>query len=103
MRKLAAVAVILLLAGLPLAFAGEATATGKATTKEMTTEIISMDLEKELVTLKGPDGKKLTVPVRDEALASLKSKKVSAGDTVIATCQDDGQGNCQAVTKLAKA
>lgn len=103
MRKFASVVVILAIAAIPLAFAGEAKAKGKAMTHDVTTEIVSMDLEKHTITLMGPEGENITAPVKGEALASLKSKKLKAGDKVVATCQDDEQGNHQAVTDLKPA
>ena len=66
-------------------------------------ELVAIDLEKRTVTMKNPDGKEMTVPVRGEALANLRSQKVKAGDEVIATCQDNEQGAHEAVTNLRPA
>ncbi len=96
MRKFASVLVLLLIASVPMVIAAE----GKATTHEVTMTLVSMDLEKQTVTLKGADGKEVTVPAKGEALASLKNKKVKAGDEVIATCQDTAEGKHEAVTDL---
>lgn len=101
MRRFASVAVILLFAAVPLVLAEEAK--GEAKSHDVTMTLVSMDLEQSTVTLKGADGKDVTVPVKGEALASLKSKKVKAGDSVIATCQDDAEGNHEAVTDLKPA
>lgn len=98
MRKFALALVILAIASAPMVFAGEEM--GKGTTHDLTVTLVSMDLDAHTITLKKPDGTEVTVPVKGEALASLKSKKVKAGETVVATCLDDEEGNHQAVTDL---
>ncbi len=102
MRKLATTLAVLLVTAVSLALAGE-DAADKTATSEVTTEVVSMNLDQQTVTLKAADGKMLTLPVKGEALASLKNKKVMAGDTVIATLQNNDQGKHEAVTKLTKA
>lgn len=99
MRK--AMLVVALLATLPLVLAGPNLA--KGTTHEVSTKLVAVNLEKRTVTLEGSDGDDMTMPVRGEALASLKSQIVKVGDSVIATCQDDDQGNHEAVIGLRPA
>ena len=98
MRKFASVLVILAIASVPVLFAGEGM--GKGKTHDVTVTLVSMDLDAHTITLKKEDGTEATVPVKGEALASLKNKKVKAGQEVIATCLDDEEGNHQAVTNL---
>lgn len=102
MRKFASVVVVLMIAAVPLALAGQTAAKGKTTTMthEMPAELVSMDLAKHMVTLKGQDGQQVSLPVKGEAVATLTSKQVKPGDKVIATCEEDGQGKPTAVTKI---
>lgn len=103
MRKHMTALGILLVTAIPLALGGTLMAASKSSMSELTTEVVSINLDQQTVTLKGSDGKTITLPVQGEALASLKSQKVTTGDKVIATVQDNGQGKQEVVTKLTKA
>jgi hypothetical protein len=60
-------------------------------------EIVSVDLEKNTLTLKGETENK-TVPVEGKAIAALKT--VKAGDKLTLTCKDNEKGEHQAVVDI---
>jgi hypothetical protein len=68
-------------------------------THEVAAEVVSVDADKNTLTIKGESGDK-TVPVDTKAAASLKD--VKAGDKVTLTCWDDAAGAHQKVVAIAK-
>ena len=60
-------------------------------------EIVSVDVEKSTLTLKGEMANK-TVPVEGKAVAALKT--VKAGDKLTLTCKDNEKGEHQAVVDI---
>ena len=63
-------------------------------------EVISVDVEKNTLTIKGTAGDK-TVPVEGKATAALKT--VKAGDKLTLTCKDNEKGEHQAVVDIKAA
>ena len=92
---------ILVVAAFALAATLPALAAGK--THDVKAEIVSVDVEKKMVTIKDEKGANKTVPVLASAVASLKDLK--PGDHVMLTCQDDDSGQHQGVAgiKVEKA
>src|SRR5262245_38824027 len=87
-------------------FAGEAAkpaadtkAAAKATlnTHEVDAEVVSVDAEKNTITLKTEKGES-KAPVEGKAVASLKDLK--PGQKVTVVCRDDEKGAHQAVTEI---
>jgi hypothetical protein len=60
-------------------------------------EIVSVDVEKNTLTIKG-DAANKTVPVEGKAVAALKT--VKAGDKLTLTCKDNDKGEHQAVVDI---
>jgi hypothetical protein len=73
----------------------------KTTTHELTVTIVAVDAEAKTITIKNEDGSEKTVPVLEKAVASLE--KIHAGQTVVLTCQDDGEGNHEGVAAIKPA
>ncbi|HKQ60298.1 MAG TPA: hypothetical protein VJS92_03370 [Candidatus Polarisedimenticolaceae bacterium] len=69
-----------------------------AKTHEVKTEVVSVNMDSKMITIKDDKGENKTVPVLDSALASLKT--VKAGDHVVLTCQDDDKGMHQGVSAI---
>lgn len=70
-------------------------------THEVTAEVVSVDLTKKTLTIKG-EKENMVVPVLDsKALDSLKD--VKAGDTLKLTCKDDAKGAHLGVVAVVKA
>jgi hypothetical protein len=71
----------------------------KAATKnhDVQAEVVSVDVEKHTLTLKG-DMENKTVPVEGKAVAALKT--VKAGDKLTLTCKDNEKGEHQAVVDI---
>lgn len=71
-------------------------------THDMTTQVVSVDLEKKTITFKNDKSENQTAPVIGKAVESLKTLK--AGDKVTLTCSDNEKGEHQGVSaiKLAK-
>lgn len=82
--------------GLALALAAPVLATG--TTHDVTTEVVAVDLEKKVITIKDVNGENKKVPVLPSALESLKT--IKAGDNVLLTCQDNEKGEHQGVSAI---
>lgn len=76
--------------------------TTKAAAKnhDVQAEIVSVDIEKNTLTIKGEAGDK-TVPVEGKAVAALKT--VKAGDKLTLTCKDNDKGEHQAVVDIKAA
>jgi hypothetical protein len=90
---------MMFVAGLALALAGDAKATGK--THEVTAEVVAINMEAHTITIKAGAGESKTVPVKEEAVEQLKT--VAAGDKVVLTCHDNDKGEHEAVVKIKKA
>lgn len=82
--------------GLALALAAPVLA--KGTTHDVTTEVVSVDLDAKMITIKDVNGDNKKVPVLPSAVESLKT--VKAGDNVLLTCQDNEKGEHQGVTAI---
>lgn len=73
------------------------TATAAAKNHDVKAEVVSVDVEKNTLTIKGEAGDK-TVPVEGKAVAALKTVKV--GDKLTLTCKDNEKGEHQAVVDI---
>lgn len=111
MKKFALLLSLVFVAGVAMADEKPAAQEKKAETKaaaaapagkthDVPAEIVSADVEKKTLTIKGEKENK-TVPVDEKAVASLKT--VKAGDKVTLTCWDDEKGQHQKVTAIATA
>jgi len=69
-------------------------------THEMTADVVSIDVVKNTITIKGEKENK-TAPVEGKALANLKN--IKAGEKVTLTCRDNEKGEHQAVTDIKPA
>ena len=72
----------------------------KGKTHLVTAEVVSVDAEKNTITIKGEKENK-TAPVDAKAAAALKT--VKAGDTVTLTCWDNAKGEHEKVIAIAPA
>ena len=98
MRKFALGIAMMFVAGLALAMAADAKATGK--THEVTAEVVAVDMEAHTLTIKvGTENK--TVVAKDEAVEQLKT--VAPGEKVALTCRDNDKGEHEAIVKIKKA
>jgi hypothetical protein len=73
------------------------TAKTAAKNHDVQAEIVSVDVEKNTLTIKGEKENK-TVPVEGKAVAALKT--VKAGDKLTLTCKDNEKGEHQAVVDI---
>ena len=94
MKRIALLVAVALLAGLTFAPA----VAGEKKTHEMTVDVVSVDLNAKMITIKDEKGEQHAAPVLPEALASLKS--VKAGDKITLTCLDNDKGEHQGVTAI---
>jgi hypothetical protein len=72
----------------------------KGKTHEVTAEVVSVDAEKNTITIKGEKENK-TAPVDAKAAGALKT--VKAGDKVTLTCWDNAKGEHEKVIAIAPA
>ena len=72
----------------------------KGKTHEVTAEVVSVDAEKNTITIKG-DKENKTVPVDAKAAGALKTTK--AGDKVSLTCWDNSKGEHEKVIAIVPA
>jgi hypothetical protein len=72
----------------------------KGKTHLVTAEVVSVDAEKNTITIKGEKENK-TAPVDAKAASALKT--VKAGDTVTLTCWDNAKGEHEKVIAIAPA
>ena len=77
-----------------------AAAAEKGKTHEVTAEVVSVDAEKNTITIKGEKENK-TAPVDAKAAGALKT--VKAGDKVTLTCWDNAKGEHVKVVAIAPA
>jgi hypothetical protein len=70
----------------------------KGKTHEVTAEVVSVDAEKNTITIKG-DKENKTAPVDAKLAVALKS--VKAGDKVTLTCWDNAKGEHEKVIAIA--
>src|SRR5438093_8798592 len=101
MKALTLMVVMVLAVGLVLAGTGKVEAKMAGKTHEVTTEIVSVDAKAHTLTIKGEDGKDMTVPVLEKAVASLAH--VKAGEKVTLVCQDDEKGEHQGIIGIKPA
>jgi len=99
MRKLVLLVCFLFVAGVILAQATVVLAAEK--THEMTTQVVSVDLEKKTITFKDEKGENHTSPVMGKALETLKTLK--AGEKVVLTCTDNEKGEHQGISAIVLA
>jgi len=107
MKKFASLLAVVFAAGVAYAQApAEKPAATKAPAKEakaaakthdVQAEVVSVDVEKKTLTLKG-DIENKTVPVEGKAIAKLKT--IKSGDKYTLTCRDNEAGEHQAVTAI---
>ena len=71
----------------PADAAAASPAPAKTKMHKIDAEVVSVDVEKKTITVKGTDGTEKTAPVGPVALYRLK--KLKAGDKVVLTCKDD--------------
>lgn len=101
MRKTALCVAVLFLAAIALPMAGEhGEKKDMGTTHEVTTTVVSVDIEAKTITFKDDEGNEKTAPVLAEGLGALK--KVKAGEKVVLTCRDM-DGEHEGVTDIKKA
>jgi hypothetical protein len=77
-----------------------AAAAEKGKTHEVTAEVVSVDAEKNTITIKGEKENK-TAPVDAKAAGALKT--VKAGDKVTVTCWDNAKGEHEKVIAIVPA
>ena len=99
MKRFAWLMCAFLVAGMMVAPVTALLAAGK--THDMTTQVVSIDLEKKTVTFKDDKGVNQTAPVLGKALESFKTLK--AGDKVTLTCQDNEKGEHQGIVAIKVA
>ena len=99
MRKLVLLVCMLFVAGVILAQANVVLAAEK--THDMTTQVVSVDLEKRTITFKDEKGENHTSPVMGKALETLKTLK--AGEKVVLTCTDNEKGEHQGISAIVLA
>ena len=73
----------------------------KNKTHDATVELVSFDAKAKTITFKDDKGESKTAPVSEAAVASLAHYK--AGDKIIITCQDNEQGQHQAISMVKPA
>ncbi len=78
----------------------EKPAMAQAKTHDVAAEIVSVDVAKNTITIKG-EKENATVPVEGKAVGSLKMMK--AGEKVTLTCKDDDKGAHKAVVAIKAA
>src|SRR2546426_10684552 len=96
MKRFAWLMCALLVAGMMVAPVTALLAAGK--THDMTTVVVSVDLEGKTLTIKDEKGENKTAPVMGKAVDMLKMLK--AGDKVTLTCQDNEKGEHQGITAI---
>jgi ABC-type Fe3+-hydroxamate transport system substrate-binding protein len=84
----------------PAPEAAKAHAAHAAKNHDIQAEVVSVDMEKNTLTIKGETGDK-TVPVEGKGIAALKT--VKAGDKLTLTCKDNDKGEHQAVVDIKAA
>ena len=99
MKTMSRVLAVLPALGLALALAAPVLA--KGTTHDVTAEVVSVDLDAKVITIKGETGENKKVPVLPSAVESLKT--IKAGDNVLLTCQDNEKGEHQGVSAIKLA
>jgi len=99
MKRMSRLLAILPTLGLTLALAAPTPAAGK--THDVTAEVVSVDLDAKVITIKDEKGENQQVLVLPSALESLKT--VKAGDNVLLTCQDNEKGEHQGVSAIKPA
>lgn len=72
----------------------------EAKTHEMTVTISAVNVKEKTISFKDADGKEMTSPVLEPAMASLKD--VHAGEKVVLTCKDE-DGKHMGVTAIRSA
>ena len=65
---------------------------------DITTQVVSVDLEKKTITFKNDKGENQTAPVMGKAAESFKTLK--AGDKVVLTCTDNEKGEHQGISVI---
>ena len=100
MKKIVTLASVAVIVGLLFAAAAPALAAMGKTHKE-TAEVVSVDVKAKTITLKDEKGESHTAPVMGDAVAQLA--KVTAGEKVTVTCQDDDKGAHKGVIAIHKA
>jgi len=101
MRKIALFVTALFLVSFALAQAGDAPAKMAKKTHDMTVQIVSMDMDTKMMTVKDEKGEEHTAPVLGKAVEMMKMFK--AGDKVMVTCQDNEKGEHEGVTAIKAA
>ena len=69
-------------------------------THSMKGEVVSVDLEKNMLTFKDEKGESKTAPVMGKAMEAFKTLK--AGDKVMLTCADNEAGAHQGISDIKK-
>ena len=67
---------------------------------DMAGTVVAVDTTKNMLTIKGADGKEGAAPVEGDAIKQLASLK--AGDKVTVTCRDNEKGEHVAVSAIKK-
>lgn len=99
MRKIATLAALAVIVGLLAVSAAPALA-GTGKTHKMNVQVVSVDAKGKMITVKDEKGESHTAPVMGDAVAQLD--KITAGEKVTLTCQDDEKGNHKGVIAIHK-
>ena len=102
MRALKGVALLMcLMIAVGLVLAGDMKADkAMGKTHKENAEIVSIDIENKMITIKDAKGEEHKAPVMGKAIEEMKSYK--AGDKVVLVCQDNEKGEHQGVIGIMK-
>lgn len=104
MKRLILLLSVLLIAGLAFAGADQAAqeqAQQQGKSHKVKAEVVSTDATNNTLTFKMTDGQEMTSPVQEQAQQQLAS--LSPGDKVTLTCQDDANGEHEAIVGIQKS
>jgi len=99
MKNMALWVCMLFVASLVIGPVTHVLAAGK--THQTTAEVVSVDVEGKMLTIKDEKGETKTAPVLDKAVEKLKTLK--AGDKVTLTCKDNDKGEHEGITDITVA
>jgi len=99
MTRVAVLSVAILMAVALLVPAPASAAMGK--THDLKGLVVAVNVEGKTITLKDDAGTSMTYPVLDAAAGTLKTLK--AGENVVATCQDNENGEHQGISRIQGA
>jgi hypothetical protein len=65
---------------------------------DLSAEVVSVDVEGKNITVKVTEGNEITMPVMGDAVETLE--KLTAGDKVILTCEDEENGEHKGIVSI---